>query len=551
MKNLKYLLLVFALYGCQQEQLEVELIVVETKIWTGNPAQPFAEAMAIDGDRIVDIGTMDDISKYWGGDTEIQTYNGRFIVPGFIDSHVHFLTGGQNLSSVQLRDAATREEFIKRIANYAATLQPGEWILGGDWDHKLWGGELPAKEWIDSVTAENPMLINRLDGHMALANSAALDFFGITAATSYEAGDVWLGVDGQPTGLLKEDAYYLQTSKIPPFAPEQDEEFVKAAMNYVASFGVTSVHDVNGFHDQEVFERLKQKNELITRIYSATPLSQWQRLEAKIDSSGRGNHWLKIGGLKGFVDGSLGSHTAAFFDDYADTPGERGYFVNSKEDLYKWILGADDAELQVMVHAIGDSANHELLDVYEQVANKNGPRDRRFRIEHTQHLLPSDYSRFAELGVIPSMQPYHAIDDGRWAEEVIGPERIKSTYAFHSLIDAGADLAFGSDWFVAPPIPLMGIYAAVTRKTLDGANPGGWVPEQKISVEEALRAYTWGGAYASFEEDIKGSLEAGKLADFAVLDRNLFEIDADSIRHVKVMATYVGGKKVYERKQAE
>jgi len=319
-------------------------------------------------------------------------------------------------------------------------------------------------------------------------------------------------------------------------------------MNYVASHGVTSVHDMNGFGDQSVFERLKKRGELITRIYSNTPLANWQALKEKIATGGGGDAWLKIGGLKGFVDGSLGSHTAAFFKGYADTPNEKGYFVNTREELYGWIKDADNAGLQVMVHAIGDSANNELLNIYEVVANENGPRDRRFRIEHAQHLSVADISRFASLGVIPVMQPYHAIDDGRWAEDVIGSERIKTTYAFNSLLAAGAILALGSDWFVAPPIPLLGIYAAVTRRTLDGENPEGWVPQQKISVEEALIAYTINGAYASFEEDIKGSLEPGKLADFVILDQNLFEIDPISIKNTKVLQTYVGGKKVYEIK---
>ena len=547
MKYLAFLLLVVSLYACQQSPEKATLLIVNADIWTGNSEQPRAEAMAILGDKIMALGTTAEIGQYEGAATKRLDLQKSFVIPGLIDSHVHFITGGQNLSSVQLRNAGSREEFIARIASYAATLQPGEWILGGDWDHQLWGGELPRKEWIDSVTRENPLLLNRLDGHMALANSAALDFFGITAATRFTAGEVWLGEDRQPTGLLKEDAYYQQTSKVPAFTAVQEEDFAKAAMAYVASHGVTSVHDVNGFHDQAVFERLKAKGELITRIYSSIPLSQWQQLATKIDTAGRGDEWLRIGGLKGFVDGSLGSHTAAFFDDYTDAPGERGYFVNKREDLYEWILAADDAELQTLIHAIGDSANHELLNIFEQVAEKNGPRDRRFRIEHTQHLLKADYARFGELGVIPSMQPYHAIDDGRWAEEVIGPERIKSTYAFNSLLDAGADLAFGSDWFVAPPVPLLGIYAAVTRQTLDGATPDGWVPEQKITVEQALRAYTYGGAYASFEEDIKGTLEPGKLADFVVLDQNLLTIDPVNIKDAKVVSTFVGGQPVYEK----
>jgi predicted amidohydrolase YtcJ len=249
--------------------------------------------------------------------------------------------------------------------------------------------------------------------------------------------------------------------------------------------------------------------------------------------------------LKGFVDGSLGSHTAAFHAPYDDRPSDRGFFVNTEDDLHRWISGADSAGLQVAVHAIGDRANQTLLDIYESVAKENGPRDRRFRIEHAQHLRPEDLARFAPLGVIPSMQPYHAIDDGRWAETLIGL-RIRTTYAFRSLLDAGAALAFGSDWFVAPPTPLEGIYAAVTRRTLDDLNPGGWVPEERISVEEALVAYTRSAARAAFAENEVGMLKEGFLADFVILDRDLTAIPPEEIRDARVVATVVGGEVVHE-----
>ena len=546
---MKYQLILIILamgFACSTPKESADLIINNASIWTANPAQPGATAMAIRDGKILAIG--DDVDEYLGTDTEVIDAEGHFITPGFIDTHVHFITGGQNLSSVQLRDAATKEEFISRIAEFVKTQEPGTWIIGGDWDHKLWGGDLPQKEWIDSVTQQNPIMLNRLDGHMALVNSLALKELGINTSTEIADGEIFKNNAGELIGILKEDAYYVQFSKLPDYTDSQNETFAKTAMNYVASHGVTSVHDMNGFGDQAVFARLNSRDELITRIYSNTPLPNWPALKAKIDSLGSGDEWLKIGGLKGFVDGSLGSHTAAFFEGYTDAPTEKGYFVNTSEELYDWISGADKAGLQVMVHAIGDSANNEILNIYQQVAGENGPRDRRFRIEHAQHISPEDIPRFATLGVIPVMQPYHAIDDGRWAEDVIGPERIKTTYAFKSLLDADAKLALGSDWFVAPPIPLMGIYAAVTRRTLDGETPDGWVPEQKISVEQALIGYTITSAYASFEEDVKGSLEPGKLADFVILDQNLLEIDPVAIKDVKVLMTFVGGKKVYELK---
>ena len=297
----------------------------------------------------------------------------------------------------------------------------------------------------------------------------------------------------------------------------------------------------------------QRERRLTTRIYGAVPLPTWARLQQAVAAKtyggedGRGDDRLRIGALKGFVDGSLGSHTAAFHEPFTDAPADRGLFVNTPEDLYSWIAGADKAGLHVVVHAIGDRANATLLDIYERVARENGARDRRFRIEHAQHLAPKDIPRFASLGVIPSMQPYHAIDDGRWAERVIGPTRIQTTYAFRALIDAGAPLAFGSDWFVAPPTPLEGIYAAVTRQTLDGRNPDGWVPAQKIGVEDALRAYTRGAAFASFEEGSKGMLAPGRLADFAVIDRDLRAIPPAEIAKARVMATYIGGEAVFRR----
>ena len=320
-------------------------------------------------------------------------------------------------------------------------------------------------------------------------------------------------------------------------------------MKYVNEQGVTTVHNMGTWDDLETFARAAKAKTLTTRIYAVTPLDQWEQLRDAVaaktygGADGRGDEWLRVGGLKGFIDGSLGSHTAAFDEPFADAPKDRGLLVNPPEKMYEWISGADKAGLHVMVHAIGDRAIGMLLDIYERVEKEDGARDRRFRVEHAQHLREQDIPRFAQLGVIASMQPYHAIDDGRWAEQFIG-KRIATTYAFRSLLDAKARLAFGSDWFVAPATPLEGIYAAVTRRTLDDKNPDGWVPAQKITVEEALRAYTVGGAYASFDESRKGTLAAGKLADLVLIDRNLFDIPPEQIRNAKVLTTVVGGKVV-------
>ena len=525
--------------------LGAELLLKNAVIWTANPDQPIAEAIAIRADTIMAVGTTVDVQVYANDSTEVIDLEGGFVTPGFIDSHVHFITGGFRLSSVQLRDAATPEEFIQRIGDFAKTQEERAWITGGDWDHENWGGELPHRDWIDSVTQNNPVWINRLDGHMALANTAALEAARITKnVKDIAGGEVVRDADGELTGIFKDNAMIWVNKAKPEPTDAQKGQALQAAMDYVAAQGVTSVHNMSGYMD--VFERFRDQEKLITRIYAGMPIYRWQQLAEKVAEEGFGDKWLRIGSLKGFMDGSLGSHTAAFLEPYTDSPADSGFLVTTPEEMNSWVTSADSAGLQPMVHAIGDRAISDLLDIYEKVIGKNGPRDRRFRIEHAQHIAPADFERFREMNIIASMQPYHAIDDGRWAEKVIGPERIQNTYAFRSLQDAGARLAFGSDWFVAPPVPIEGIYAAVTRQTLDGENPGGWVPEQKISVEGALMAYTANAAYASFEENIKGTLEVGKLADLAVLDQNLLQINPSAIRDTRVLMTMVGGKVIYQ-----
>jgi predicted amidohydrolase YtcJ len=526
----------------------ITLAIVNARVWTGAPRRPWAEAVAVRGDRIAAVGSSAEIRKLAVPSTRVIDAHGAMLVPGFIDSHVHFIDGGFRLSSVQLRDARTPGEFIARIKAFAATLPAGAWITGGDWDHTPWGGELPRRDWIDSVTADHPVWVQRLDGHMGLANSAALRAAGITAATpDVEGGTIVRDSTGEPTGILKDNAMALIDRVVPEPSPELADRALDAAMRYVAAQGVTSVVNMGTWGDLAVFERAHAAGRLCTRIYAVVPLATWARLRDTVAARGHGDAWVRLGGLKGFVDGSLGSHTAAMLGPFTDTPGDSGLLVNTPEDLYTWTSNADKAGLQVMVHAIGDRAIRLQLDIYERVERENGPRDRRFRIEHAQHIAPADIPRFARLGVIASMQPYHAIDDGRWAERVIGPERSKTTYAFRSLLDAGARLAFGSDWFVAPPTPLEGIYAAVTRRTLDDRHPEGWIPEQKITVEEALRAYTSGAAYATFEEGIKGTIERDKLADLTLIDRDITRIPPEQIRDARVLMTIVGGTIVYER----
>jgi len=535
--------------ACNESKPTADSIISNAVIWTGDEKLSLAESMAIHADTIMAVGTNEVTQKFKGQNTTVIDLAGRFVTPGFIDSHVHLMTGGRSLLSVDLRDANTPEEFSRRIAEFAKKTPADVWILEGNWDHTLWGGELPKREWIDETTQENPVVVFRLDWHMVLANSAALKYAGIDKNTpDVEGGTIVRDKNGNLTGILKDNAMNLLLDKIPPMSAVQKEESFRAAMTYFLSNGVTSVHDVDGlnkdYESVSTAQKLMDSDELSTRIYAATPLNEWEKLATGQPIN---NKWLKTGCLKGFVDGSLGSHTAAFHQHYTDKADDKGLFINTKTDLYQWISDADKSDLHILVHAIGDDAIHSLLNIYERVIKENGHKDRRLRIEHTQHLLPEDISRFAELDVIASMQPYHAIDDGRWAEQYIGAERIKTTYAFRSLLDAKAMLTFGSDWAVAPASPLQGIYAAATRRTLDDKNPDGWVPEQKITPEEALIAYTRNAAYASFDEDIKGTLEAGKLADFVVLSENILKIDPVKIRDVDILQTYLGGKKLFEK----
>jgi hypothetical protein len=521
-------------------------------VWTADSNRPRAEAVAIRGDKIVAVGDRQELEKYRGSETRVIDAGAGLVVPGLMDSHIHLIDGGLRLASVQLRDATSREEFLRRIGEYAKQQPHGTWITGGDWDHTRWNGELPTRDWIDAVTPDNPVWINRLDGHMSLANSAAMRAAHVDDdVKDVPGGEIVRDKAGRPTGVFKDNAMSLIDRVQPDPTMQQQLDATLGAMDYLAARGVTAVHHLGTWPQLEVFRVVERRGLMKTRIYACTPLSQWERLEKEVNERGHGSNWLRIGGLKGFVDGSLGSHTAAFLEPYSDAPGDRGLLVNTPEDLEEWTMAADKAGLQVVVHAIGDRAIRTQLDIYEKVAAANGPRDRRFRIEHAQHISPADLPRFAKLNVIASMQPYHCIDDGRWAERSIGAKRSETTYAFRSLLDSGARLAFGSDWFVAPPTPIEGIYAAVTRRTLDDKHPDGWVPQQKIKVEEALRAYTIDAAYAGFNEKTLGSLEPGKLADVVVLGRDPFATPPNELNTVPIRLTIVGGKVVYEKKASQ
>jgi predicted amidohydrolase YtcJ len=526
-------------------------LVVYGRVWTGDSARPWAGGVAVVADRIVAVGDSASIAKQVGSGTKVISNGKAMVAPGFMDGHLHFTDGGFQLASVDLRPADSPEEFVGRLKDFALERKPGEWILGGDWDHERWpGAPLPRREWIDSVTPNNPVFVNRLDGHMGLANSAALRAAKITRATKDIRGGVIVRDPrtGEPTGILKDEAMGPVLRAIPEPTGAQRDAALRRALAYAASKGVTAFAHVSvAPADLGTYLRAKQAGTLTARAALYFPLETWHAVADTVAKLGRGDDWVWIGGVKGYVDGSLGSTTALFYSPYNDDPKTSGVLVTPEDSLRRWIGAADSAGLQVAVHAIGERANGLILDIYDSVAKAHGPRDRRFRIEHAQHLRRQDIARLAHSGDIASMQPYHAIDDGRWAEKRIGPERIKTTYAFRSLLDNGAHLAFGSDWTVAPIDPILGIYAAVTRRTLDGKNPNGWVPDQKITVEEALRAYTAGNAYGVFAERSRGKLAPGYLADLVVLDQDLTAIPPEAIEHAGVRATIVGGKVVFQQ----
>ncbi|HEY7308879.1 MAG TPA: amidohydrolase [Gemmataceae bacterium] len=536
-----------------------DLVVLNARIWTVNSSQPEAEALAVIRDRITAVGKSADVRRWIGPKTRVLDGKGRRIVPGFYDSHVHLLGSGLRLAEVALKDARDETEFGKRLREFDRKLPRDRWLLGGEWDHdRTFAGRLPTAETIDKYVSDRPVFLRRYDGHMAVVNRRVLDLADITAETPDPPGGVIYRKPGtqQPTGVLRDNAMALVERHVPRPTEEQIIEAVRAALAEARQVGVTSMQDMDGSDAAtrrrlfRLYQQLARQGKLTTRIDLRWPLADWRSLAALGVEANFGDEWVRIGGVKGFVDGSLGSSTAKMFEPYLHEKDNTGVYVTPLNRLREHIEGADAAKLSIAIHAIGDRANAELLDIFAEVAKTNGPRDRRFRIEHAQHLRPRDYARFKELSVIPSLQPYHAVDDGRWAEGRIGGERCASSYACRSLLDTGARLAFGSDWSVAPLNPLLGIDAAVNRRTLDGKHPDGWFARQKIRVAEAIEAYALGSAYAAFQEKDRGSLEVGKLADFVVLSRDILaDAERDRIAATDVLVTIVGGKVVYEKKR--
>jgi len=533
-----------------------DLIITNAKVWTVDKANPTAQAVAVLGDRMIAVGSNADVEALRSPATRVIDAGGKLLLPGFNDAHVHFVSGGMQLDSVQLNDAVSADEFARRIGEQAKRTSKGEWIQGGDWDETKWSSSaLPTRQLIDPVTPNNPVFVSRYDGHSALANSAALRLAGVTSQTpDPPGGAIVRDAQGNPTGDLKDAAMDLVSKVIPPVTHEQRLRAMRRALEHAAHVGVTSFQDMNdendSFDDIRAYGELLQTGELTARVYVAPGIADWQELAKVGIRHAFGSSFLRTGALKGFADGSLGSRTAYFFQPFSDDPSNLGLLGKQMQPLLQMrnrMTQADSAGLQICTHAIGDRAISTVLDLYADLVKSNPGIDRRLRIEHAQHMAEKDFARFAQLNVIASVQPYHAIDDGRWAEAYIGHERASRTYAFRTFLNNGAHLAFGTDWDVAPLNPILTVYAAVTRATLDGKNPQGWFPEQKLTVAEAIEAYTMGSAYAEFQEQEKGSITPGKLADMVLLSDDIFSIDPAKIRDVKVLKTMVGGKVVWDQ----
>ncbi len=542
--------IIMLLNGTNSTSQEQKTAFINGNIYTVNEKQPTAEAVLIKGNKIIFTGSSEQVKKLTDNHTKIIDLNGKLMLPGFIDGHAHFISGGYYLLGLDLRPAKSIAEFQSILKSYVEK-HIGKWVTGGNWDHETWEvKDLPTKELIDEFTKETPVFIERFDGHMGLANSYALKLAGITSKTENPEGGTMVKdpKTGEPTGILKDNAMSLIYSIIPDNSEEENYKAALAALNEAKRYGVTSIQDITYKDNLIIYQRLERENKLTCRIYTRLPIAEYKNLVNAGIQYNFGSDKIKLGSLKAFSDGSLGSSTAWFFEKYKQDTTTYGLPMDIVTDgrLEKWALDADKNKLQISTHAIGDRANAYMLDLYEKIENINPNWDRRFRIEHAQHVRESDLPRFANLSVIVSAQPYHAIDDGVWMEKRIGHERLNEAYPFQSFLDAGVTVCFGSDWTVAPLNPLTGIYAAVTRRTLDGKNPNGWIPEQKISVENAIKCYTINNAYAAFEENIKGSIEPGKFADMVVLDKNILTINPAEIIDAKVVMTVFNGKIIYQ-----
>jgi predicted amidohydrolase YtcJ len=530
------------------------VLYLHGRIYTNDPQHPWAAGMAVRDGRIICVGAISQVMTECGaGEGRIDTVqlHEQFVMPGFNDAHMHLGSAGEGMLAVRLYGVASIEELKKRVAASVASHKPGEWITGAGWDHTLWPDkQFPNKWMLDDVAPKNPVLLTHVSGHVAIANSLALKLADLNNnSPNPSGGELERNASGELTGMLKEGpAMELVRVSVPDPTAEQRRRGIVLVLADLAKNGITSAQDNSDWEDFLAYKQLKDDGKLTVRItewlHFADPLKD---LENKRAEGGTTDPWLKTGALKMVTDGALGSRTAAMLEPYSDDVKTTGILIMEPEKLKSLALERDKAGFQLNFHAIGDRANRVSLDVFEAVMKANGPRDRRDRIEHAQVVAPDDLPRFANLKVIASMQPSHQTTDMRWAESRVGSERIKGAYAWASLEKSGARLAFGTDYPVEVVSPFRGLYACVTRQLPDATPAGGWQPQEKISLEDCIRAYTTGSAYAEFEEGKKGELKAGEYADFLILSKDLTKVPPSDYVKTEVLRTVVGGRTVYQK----
>lgn len=518
-------------------------------IYTNDPAAPWAAAMLVRGEEILAVGDDDEVSALADKGAQMVDLEKHFVMPGFNDAHVHVGSAGQDWVAVRLNGVQSVAELQKRLAAGVAEHKEGEWITGSGWDHTFWAEKkFPNRQQLDAVSPKNPVILTHISGHVAVANSLALQLVGITKSTANPSGgEIEKDAAGEPTGMLKEGAAMrLVESKIPPPSAELRRRGIELALADVVKYGVTSIQDNSAWEDFLTYRAIKNDGKLSVRITEWLPFAApLEKLEQMRRDGGTTDPWLRTGALKLVSDGALGSRTAAMLAPYSDDPSASGIMTIEPEKMKVLAIERDKAGFQLNFHAIGDRANRVALDAFEAVAKANGPRDRRDRIEHAQVVALSDFPRFARLQVIASMQPSHETSDMRWAEQRVGPDRVKGAYAWATAEKFGIRLAFGTDYDVEPISPFRGLYACVTRELPDGGPQGGWQPQEKISLEDCIRAYTSGSAYGEFMEGKKGELKAGEFADFIVLSSDLTKVEPREYTKTKLLRTVVGGKTVY------
>jgi len=552
-KHLTAVLLIFLgswfLPAQAQNQKKADMVLLNGKVFTAVDKNPFVEAVAIHEGKILAVGTSAEIRTLISSETEVIDLGGKLVIPGFIDAHCHFASGGRSLIDLTFRGVDSIERIQEMVVAKIEELPKGSPIFGDQFDHTLFpGGNWPSRKDLDKVSPRNPVIIERVDGHSIWVNSKALEQCGITKETeSPFGGEIVKDPNtGEPTGILKEEATSLIKIEKPAISPSD----IERALNHAAKLGLTGIHTSSNLEEIEMYKKLRAEGKLTLRIYAWLPFSEIDTYIKKGIKQGQGDSMVRVGFQKFYIDGTLGSGTALLFEPFEDEPDKIGLPQYSEEEFYALVEKAHKNGYQIGVHAIGDKGVHWVLNAVEKAQGKHGKKGLRHRIEHAQIISPEDIKRFSKLGVIASMQPTHCTTDLRFCEQRIGKERSKGAYVWKTLLDNGAVLSFGTDWSVEPLDPMRGLYSCITRKNIEFGTPeGGWFPDQRLTMEEAIKCYTWGSAYASFEENIKGTLGEGKLADMVILSRNLFEIEPREILDTQVICTILGGRVVYNKEK--